>query len=128
MAYKADQGGRFHSDAHRRVLGHLALPDDGFGYTPNALFHRMADDVGTNFADGDEIREIILDLVNEGGYAEEPEEGVFRMTTHGLETLQMGIVDEPAPLGEGETATPVRLDAPTPLRGHVKSTSKGSVS
>lgn len=101
MAYHADPGGVFESDAHRRVLGHLPLPgDDPIAlYDPDAerpsrvsLFHRMVPDVGTDFADSDELAEVLADLEADG-YAASTAAG-WKQTKKGHDALK-------APVPEG---------------------------
>ncbi len=65
MAYPADPGGVFDSDAHRRVLAHLDIPG-GDPLDEAALYERMAPDVGTDFSDGDELVEVLKDLEADG--------------------------------------------------------------
>lgn len=125
MTHKADPGGCFRSDLHRRVAGHLSTPYDEFGYTPEALFHRMQDDHGSSLEDPVEISEVLDDLV-QFGLTDEPQDGVFRLSQRGFDTLTGSIADEPGPVGdEGET-TPARLDEPTPLSASVSAGGQGA--
>lgn len=90
MAYLADPGGVFESDAHRRVLGHLPLPDDD-PTEVGALVERVAPDDDTPFSDpSDEgdlegVVEVLKDLEADG-YASELKDG-WKQTKKGLEAL-----------------------------------------
>lgn len=125
MNYPADQGGHFESDVHRRVLGHLSTPTDGYGWSAAALFERMGVDEGTRARqdeDGkaapllnsvDELNDVLDDLrVKE--YAESITVGdgsVWRMTQEGYDLLTGGIADEPGPLAAGQKAQPATIGA-----------------
>lgn len=103
MGYKSDPGGRFTSDTHRRVLGHLSRPDEAQAWSIPALHNRMLPDVGTDIQSHDELQQILAELETEGhaervnvGNEESPAE-VWRMTKQGLELLTGPIADEPPP-------------------------------
>lgn len=125
MSLKADPGGRFDSDLHRRVAGHLSTPEDNFGYTSVALFHRMEDDTASSFTAVDEVTEV-LDELMQVGFVDEPQGGVFRLTDAGLQTLSGPIADEPDPVDDESETTPARLDQPTPLTASVRSEARGA--
>lgn len=93
MAYPADPGGVFASDAHRRVLGHLPTPDDEPTLV-EALQLRMDPDQHSNFNEDPEGLEAVLGELNASGFAEGGEDG-WRMTQAGLDALC-------APVGGGE--------------------------
>lgn len=112
MPYRADPGGIFESDAHRRVLAHLSRPQDNEGYTVEALLHRLEDDGPTNFTETYELQAVLNQLV-EGGDAVEHDGGIFQQSEQGFDKLTGPIANEPDP---NETPkVPARLDAPTPL-------------
>ena len=101
MAYNADPGGIFESDTHRRVLAHLPLPgDDPIAlYDPYAerptkvsLFHRMIADVGTDFADENELLEVLYDLQS-AGYAGETKVG-WKQTKKGHDALNAPVPEK----------------------------------
>lgn len=106
MTYLADPGGRFASDTHRRVLGHLPLPTDTYGWRAAALLYRMMPDVGSTFKDPEELLTVLGELQEEG-LAEVVGPGAWRMTEKGFDTITMGIVNEPGP-GAGST-TPAMI-------------------
>ena len=93
---KLDPAGVFPSDVHRRVLGHLSFPDDGYGWSAGALRFRLADeglDEATLGRVLDELRAAEhAECVGEG-------EGVWRMTAKGLALLTGPIANEPAESG-----------------------------
>lgn len=100
--YTEDPGGRFDSDTHRRVLGHLSLPEDDYGWSVEALVNRMVPDVGTSIVDADEMGEVLGDL-EASGYAEN-QDGIWRMTQEGLDTLTDNTSDEPPAGAEASPA------------------------
>jgi hypothetical protein len=91
MSSYADPGGVFESDAHRRVLGHLPLPDDDaeafYERNESTAVERVQTDAALEL-DGDEVESILSDLEAEG-YATQAAEG-WQMTPAGLEALQAG--------------------------------------
>lgn len=97
--YLADPGGRFSSDTHRRVLGHLSYPDDSYAWTPVALLNRMIPDIGTNITSTEEIQAVLDELVQEGHAQVIEHNGlkVYKMTEQGLSVLSGGIANEPPP-------------------------------
>jgi hypothetical protein len=110
MTYKEDLAGRFDSDAHRVVLAHLSTPTDPYGYTASALHNR----IGPVFPGADEEVQVILDELVGAGHAENIG-GSYRMTAQGLETLGMGLVNEPPPGAEVAGPAMIRVGLPTPI-------------
>jgi hypothetical protein len=125
MNLKADPGGRFNSDLHRRVAGHLTAPDEELGYTAAALFHRMADDRASSVEGPAGVQEVLDELV-QFGQVDEVEDGVFRLTESGLADLTGSIADEPGPVDDESETTPARLDKPTKLSASVRSGGQGA--
>lgn len=82
MAYLADPGGVFASDAHRRVLGHL-LQDDA--QSVEGLLDRIGPDVGSDFDDTDELTEVLEDLEADG-FASKSQQG-WKLLKKGLDAL-----------------------------------------
>ena len=97
MNYLADPGGRFDSDVHRRVLGHLSTPTDNYGWSVPALVARMVPDVGTDIQGAEEMSTILGEL-EQDGHAERLQAGgqeVWRMTQQGFDVLTGSIANEP---------------------------------
>lgn len=118
MDHRPDPGGNFVTDTHRRVLGHLAPPDAGYGYTVEALAARLHPDAHTPISAGDvEPLGEILDELKADGHAREAKPGIWAMTKPGFALLTGPIADEPEPGAEGSTPAPILSpDAPTPLK------------
>lgn len=114
MNYLADPGGRFSSDTHRRVLGHLSYPHDEYGWTAQALLERMRPDVGTNISTAEEMESILEDLEKEG-HAQQHPGGVWQMTESGFETLTGPIANEP---DAGEISGPATVGAASTINGN----------
>lgn len=122
--FAPDPGAVFASDVHRRVLGHLALPSDDFGWTAVALVARLQPDAGVPFpaggrvfdfdAEADRLTAVLTDLAD-GGYAREYASGAWRMTKAGLEALTGPNGNEPAP--DAEPEGPALVTGPTPIGG-----------
>lgn len=107
MNYLADPGGRFPSDVHRRVLGHLPTPQDQYGWTVPALHNRMVPDVGTDLQSPDEVAGILDELAKDGhaekltvNMANGDSREVWRMTQDGFDLLTGPIANEPPPGAE----------------------------
>jgi hypothetical protein len=95
MSNYADPGGVFESDAHRRVLGHLPLPDDDADHFYERNEPTAAERVHTDGElelDDDEVESIFADL-EASGYATAAAAG-WQMTAAGLEALQQGPPEE----------------------------------
>jgi hypothetical protein len=73
----------FRSDAERRTLGHLQVPD-GDPYTVEALEQRMAPDAHSDL-DAGELSELLEDLEARG--LAKKTKGGWKMTAAGLEAL-----------------------------------------
>jgi hypothetical protein len=116
MAYAADPGGIFASDAHRRILGHLATPDATYGWEVTPLLARVGPDPHTPFDQGDEsgISTVLNDLASEG-YAKCHEGGVWVMTQAGFDALAGPIANEPGPGAAPSAPAPLGPLRPTPL-------------
>lgn len=82
--YRADPGGVFVSDAHRRTLGHLGRRASQ-GYTVDELLERMRADEHTSFVESAELAAVLADLEREG-LAAEAASG-WHMTTRGFDLL-----------------------------------------
>lgn len=61
MAYLADPGGNFNTDAHRRVLAHLPVPDDS-PTTETSVLVRLHEDPHTPVNSAEELSEVLSDL------------------------------------------------------------------
>ena len=91
----ADPAGVFPSDAHRRVLAHLPVPGDD-PTAVDALLARMATDGQTDFAEAEDLRDVLEELANAGD-ATGTKAG-WRMSKAGFEKLTGPIANEPPPL------------------------------
>jgi hypothetical protein len=98
VEYAPDPGERFDSDAHRRLLGAVANPDED-PLTVSEIMARLNDDqyVPLDSSKNDEVNQLITDLVGDG-YVKELKTGL-RMTKEGRETLSA-----PPPEPEEEAA------------------------
>lgn len=86
MAYPADPGGIFASDAHRRVLGHLPTPD-GDPTLTEALQLRMNPDQHTDFNEDLEALEAVLADLHGAGLVEGGPSAGWKMKQEGLDAL-----------------------------------------
>lgn len=86
-SFRADPGGTFESDEHRRVLGHLHTPDDDAGRTFEDLHHRLRLSAQETPEDdhAPETLQGILDDLKAEGYA--TDRGGWRMTKKGFEAI-----------------------------------------
>lgn len=91
MAYNADPGGVFESDAHRRVLAHLPLPGDDPTSVAD-LLERMLPDGATDFVDENELADVLDDLAA-SGYAGSTKVG-WKQTKKGLDALNAPVPEE----------------------------------
>ena len=92
-----DVAGVFPSDTHRRVLGHLSVPDDDYGWTVEQLVDRMQQDRSTSFTNPDQLVPYLLEL-RELGDAQEVhrERGMcWQMTPEGFARLTGEAVERP---------------------------------
>lgn len=110
---RPDPAGVLASDDHRRVLAHLSLPSDDYGWSVPALKARMAGDPAT-----EGVEAVLGDLVVAGD-AEEVG-GAFRMTEVGFDRLTGPIADEPPPDAKAEGPAMLGLGSvalgPTPIK------------
>lgn len=110
MAYAADPGKVFASDAHRRVAGHLPHP----GEEPTsieALYARLYPDSSTPISSLGELEVVVGELAATGHLEKTPEGGLL-MTLAGLEDLT-------APAPEPEAVT-VDKDPPPKVPAVIK--------
>lgn len=107
-----DPGGIFRSDTHRRVLGHLSLPGESFGWTAEALAARIAPDQHTPVDSTSEVAPVLADLVVDG-HADLLSGGVYRQTASGHMALTGPIANEPGPDPDPDLVTPALLGGPT---------------
>lgn len=114
-AYLADPGGRLASDTHRRVLGHLTLPSDGYGWSEPALLARMGPDVGTNIVTVEELQQVLGELESEQLAIRHPGD-IWQMSQGGFDLLTGPIANEPGPDQAG-AAVPAQIGAATNLSG-----------
>lgn len=96
MAYQADPGNVFASDAHRRVMAHLPNPDDDPVAVEELIAERINSDPHTlgHFDGADEVTEVLKDLEADG-HAKELKHG-WKNTPAGFDALT-------GPPGETET-------------------------
>lgn len=85
MTGERDPGGRFASDDHRRVLGHLAVPGDDMAWDAQGLYLRMVPDVGSDLAPA-AVAAILHDLQVDG-LAVCRDDGTWQMTDEGFGRL-----------------------------------------
>ena len=78
-----DPGGVFASEQHRRVLGHLSLPDEDFGYSPDELADRVSGDPNLGPID---VVEVLEDLEADGHVAHTQAHG-WRQTKAGFKAI-----------------------------------------
>lgn len=87
MTYSADPGGRFASDAHRRVMAHLPNPDDDAISVEDLIRDRINRDPHTlaHFTSADEVS-TVLDELEADGHAKKLKSG-WKNTADGFELL-----------------------------------------
>lgn len=84
MAHLADPSGNFDTDTHRRVQGHLPVPDDD-PITSTALLVRLQQDPHTPVNTSEELTEILADLESDE-YASQTD-GDWKQTQAGFDLL-----------------------------------------
>lgn len=109
MAYPKDPGAHFDSDVHRRVLGHLSLPSDKFGWSVEALYNRLRDSAGVAFEEEHAELERVLRDLEKSGFAEEVND-VWRQTKEGFDKLNAEVPEH----ARGK-AGPAVVSAATPI-------------
>jgi hypothetical protein len=97
MYYAPDPGGVFRSDVHRRVAGHLPLPDADAGISTAALYLRLEPDAHSPLATEIALAQVLEEL-GADGLAVEDEGGWWKQTGDGIAALTGPIADEPPPL------------------------------
>lgn len=99
MNYPVDKAERFSSDTHRRVLGHLSLPEDTYGWSVPALVNRMVPDVASNITSLEEMVAVLEELESDGHAQRIATDtgDVWRMTQDGFDVLTGPIKNEPPP-------------------------------
>lgn len=98
LAHPADPGKVFTSDTHRRIVGHLPLPDDD-PIEVEALGVRLGADLrNLVIRSVDDLKEVLSELEAEG-LAKHLAAG-WKMTKEGFEALTAPLPEEP----EGEPA------------------------
>lgn len=104
MTYAPDPGGRFVSDAHRRVMAHLPNPDDDPMPVEDLIVERINRDPHTlaHFSSAGEVADILEDLEADG-HAKKLKDG-WKNTPAGFETLtgppdETTAADAPATIG-----------------------------
>lgn len=114
VSYPSDPGAHFDSDVHRRVLGHLSLPTDKFGWNLVALYERLKDSAGVAFAEAhDELQKVLDELVS-AGHAEKVGE-VYRQTQQGFDALQAEVPESAqGPAGPATISAATPIGEPTP--------------
>jgi hypothetical protein len=102
-SYRPDPGGIFASDTHRRVLGHLPLPDadalalqgpGGPKAHRHSLGHRISGDAHHELQTVEDL-EAVLHELEADGLASQLKSG-WRMTKAGLDALNAPLPQEPA--------------------------------
>lgn len=114
MTYPSDPGTHFDSDVHRRVLGHLSLPSDKFGWNLKALYERLRGSAGVAFQrEHDELEEVLGELI-ESGHAEKVGDA-YRQTEQGQATLQAEVPESAlATAGDGVITAATPIGEPSP--------------
>lgn len=104
MTYAPDPGGRFASDAHRRVMAHLPNPDDDPMSVEDLITERINKDPHTltHFASAGEVADVLADLEADG-HAKKLKDG-WKNTPDGFEALsgppdETAAADAPATIG-----------------------------
>jgi hypothetical protein len=99
-----DPGGKFASDAHRRVMAHLPNPDDDPVSVEALIVDRINQDPHTlaHFESADEVAAILDDLEADG-YAKQLKDG-WKNTADGFEVLtgppgETAVAEAPATIG-----------------------------
>lgn len=115
MAFIPDPAGIFKSDMHRRVLGHLSLPTETFGWMLGPLAARIAPDPHTPVETELEIAPILAELA-EDGQAEQVS-GAWRQTPSGHAALTGPITNEPGPDPDPALIRPALLGGPIATAG-----------
>jgi hypothetical protein len=110
MDITPDPGGRFKSDAHRRVLGHLSRPADPFGWTVQTLTDRLRPDVHSPIETTAEVQPYLDEHVADG--LAEVVGGVYRQTPLGFRMLGLGHPEEPAVAPDPSLVAPALLGGP----------------
>lgn len=111
MAYAPDPGAHFESDAHRRVLGHLSLPSDKFGWSVPALIERLKN-TGLGFKDVEaELATVLGELKSSGFATDHDDKAVWQMTDEGLAELQAEVPEHALPA----TQQGATISAATPI-------------
>lgn len=114
MSYGPDPGGIFPSDVHRRVAGHLPLPDDD-AISALDLLLRVDADAPTPIMAGEgetaqtALSEVLHTLIT-GAFAETVGADTYRLSPTGLEALTGPIANEPPPLTGPRLAAAEALD------------------
>jgi hypothetical protein len=108
--YIKDPAGIFRSDAHRHVLGHMAIPSDDYGWDNKALGARVSSSV----QEVDDVKSILDELVQDG--LAEQVNGAWRQTDKGFELLTGPIDNEPGPDASPEGPAVVTRATPIPKR------------
>lgn len=109
--FAPDPGGVFASDTHRRVLGHLSLPSDLFGWSLHALETRIGrDDRHTQVATEADIVPVLDGLVGDG--LAELVAGVYRQTAAGAAALVAPIAGEPGLDPDSSLVKPALIGGP----------------
>jgi hypothetical protein len=104
VTYPADPGGRFASDAHRRVMAHLPNPDDDPISIEDLIGQRINRDPHTltHFTSVAEVAAVLDDL-DADGHAKKLKSG-WKNTAAGFELLtgppdETALADAPATIG-----------------------------
>jgi hypothetical protein len=102
--YPPDPGGRFASDAHRRVMAHLPNPEDDPVLVADLIVTGINRDPHTHahFKDADQVAAVLEDLKTDG-YAKKLKSG-WKNTADGFEALtgppdETTAMDAPAMIG-----------------------------
>jgi hypothetical protein len=106
MDYVEDPAGVLASDAHRHVLGHMALPSDQYGWPERALRARLIPSV----TDPALVTQILNDLFVDD--LAERSDGAWRMTQAGYEALTGPIANEPAEGASARAAAQITMARP----------------
>lgn len=116
MAFPPDPGGRFASDAHRRVMAHLPNPDDDAITVEDLILDRINRDPHTlaHFSSADEVTAVLEELEADG-YAKQLKSG-WKNTADGFDLLtgppdERFMGDAPATIGLSPTQLSSNGDA-----------------
>lgn len=112
MSYQPDPGGRFASDAHRRVMAHLPNPDDDPVSVEDLIVERINRDPHTlaHFSSADEVQEVLADLEADG-HAKQLKDG-WKNTQDGFDLL----TGPPSETAAAQATATIGLD-PAALNG-----------